>query len=317
MRQDFIRIGFKSLIQLTFTSSTPMKQLPEEMVKQNIRQEPKPEPVIFEQAPEVPKNNTNLEIPERNPQIEKPRSAGLVAPRTSKLRIAKYSCIDSRASYVEKPQNDIFDLFDTPEDSKPVAKKEQSMDDMGLSDLLNIDFTKQDIIPEPRQQPQRPSIIKTDNPLTNDILSLYNAPVNVQPNEESKEPEGIQFNSIISIEDKFFVSLKGKPIADDSALDDLFGDFSMGSSKPAHNSDFDKQQKINEKKEIIELISFKVTMIFLEKILIVLKNNQLSEGKCMGHIGLEFGGFIDPEDSQKVTLNADFSQVSSIWDNPQ
>ena len=37
----------------------------------------------------------------------------------------------------------------------------------------------------------------------------------------------------------------------------------------------------------------------------------------MGHIGLEFGGVIDPNDGEGVKLNADFTAASNIWSNPQ
>lgn len=66
----------------------------------------------------------------------------------------------------------------------------------------------------------------------------------------------------------------------------------------------------------MELISFKVTAVFLEKVLIVVKENKFSEGKCMGQIGLEFGGKIDQEEGQGVIVQTDFSNVTSIWNNP-
>lgn len=53
----------------------------------------------------------------------------------------------------------------------------------------------------------------------------------------------------------------------------------MTGPKPQQNSEEEKSQKIMEKREAIELISFKVSMTFLEKVLIVLKQNKLSEGK--------------------------------------
>jgi hypothetical protein len=81
------------------------------------------------------------------------------------------------------------------------------------------------------------------------------------------------------IDNKFFGNLQGPPITSDSALDDLFGDFA--DTKPSNNiSEHDSTQvKIQEKREAMELISFKITMVFLEKILIVFKDNKLSEGK--------------------------------------
>jgi hypothetical protein len=66
----------------------------------------------------------------------------------------------------------------------------------------------------------------------------------------------------------------------DAAIDDLFGDFGSGSKTQAKDDDeTEKQALISEKREIMELISFKINLVFLEKALIVLKNNQLSEGK--------------------------------------
>lgn len=58
-------------------------------------------------------------------------------------------------------------------------------------------------------------------------------------------------------------------------------------------------------------------MVFLEKILVVFKDNKLSEGKWMGHIGLEFGGHIDEDDGKDVFISADFWSAASIWKNSQ
>lgn len=49
---------------------------------------------------------------------------------------------------------------------------------------MNIDFTKSDL--PSVQNPKPAPVIKTDNPLTNDILSLYN-----QPKEEAKGKSSI------------------------------------------------------------------------------------------------------------------------------
>lgn len=80
------------------------------------------------------------------------------------------------------------------------------------------------------------------------------------------------------IDDKLFVSLQGPPIASNSALDDLFGDFGSKPSNEESKQD-DRQLEIQDKREAMELISFKITMVFLEKILVVFKDNKLSEGK--------------------------------------
>jgi len=37
----------------------------------------------------------------------------------------------------------------------------------------------------------------------------------------------------------------------------------------------------------------------------------------MGHIGLEFGGIIDPQDGEDVYLSANFINSRDIWRNPQ
>lgn len=65
-----------------------------------------------------------------------------------------------------------------------------------LDDLLNIDFTKSDILPE-MTTAKPASVIKSDNPITNDILSLYNLPPKQEAKEESKQPEGNQFLKIM------------------------------------------------------------------------------------------------------------------------
>lgn len=99
-----------------------------------------------------------------------------------------------------------------------------------------------------------------------------------------------------------------------SKIDDLFGDFTQPGEE---NKQDDQELEIQEKKEIMELISFKVSVVFLEKVLIIVKENKFSEGKCMGHIGIEFGGNIDQEDGQGVIVKADFSKAASVWNNPQ
>lgn len=78
-----------------------------------------------------------------------------------------------------------------------------------------------------------------------------------------------------------------------------------------------KTPRLLKNKEAIELISFKITLVFLEKVLVVFKNNKLSEGKWMGHIGIEIGGVIDQDDGKNVVIKADFSSVQNIWNNPQ
>lgn len=101
----------------------------------------------------------------------------------------------------------------------------------------------------------------------------------------------------------------------DSQIDSIFGDFTA--SDPAKPSSDDLDSKIMDKREAMELLSFKLSLTYLEKVLIVLKNNVLSEGKCMGHIGVELGGVIDPSDGEGVQLHADFTEVAGIWSNPQ
>ena len=48
--------------------------------------------------------------------------------------------------------------------------------DLGLDDLLNIDFTKSEPVSAPPQK-EKP-VVKSDNPLDS-ILSLYNSPAEV------------------------------------------------------------------------------------------------------------------------------------------
>lgn len=119
---------------------------------------------------------------------------------------------------------------------------------------------------------------------------------------------------------RYSITIPGKPIIsdDDPALDNLFGDFTTNDNKNDQNSNHkeDLELKIRENKEILDLLSFKIALIFLEKVLVVLKNNKLSEGKCMGHIGVEFASQIDPQEAQNVLLNANFSETSSIWNDP-
>lgn len=223
-------------------------------------------------------------------------------------------------SVLTPAHDDIFDLLGDSTGPKHESREEPGID-LSL-DLLNIDFTNSDLMTGPQASTAKPApVIKSDDPLTNDILSLYNLPAKKEPVVQPKSEEGK--NSISNhnnLDDKFFISLGGAPVPkeQDAAIDDLFGDFGSGSKTQAKDDDeTEKQALINEKREIMELISFKINLVFLEKALIVLKNNQLSEGKCMGHIGLEFGGVIEKEDGENVILTSDFSDVQSIWNNPQ
>lgn len=119
----------------------------------------------------------------------------------------------------------------------------------------------------------------------------------------------------------------------DDDVDDLFHDFGTDNRRfqPTPN-DFshnqsqaeseheakqrqleERQRLVYDKRETIELFSYKISMVFLEKVLIVLKNNQLSEGKCMGHVGVEFASYIDPQEAENVVLNATFTEFDNIW----
>lgn len=84
----------------------------------------------------------------------------------------------------------------------------------------------------------------------------------------------------------------------DKKMDDLFSDFTV----PDPPKPEDMSSKISEKREIMDLLGYKISLTYLEKVLIVLKNNVLSEGKCMGHIGIEFAGAIDPSDSEGMLV---------------
>ena len=200
--------------------------------------------------------------------------------------------------------------------------------DLGLDDLLNIDFTKSEPVSAPPPQKEKP-VVKSDNPLDS-ILSLYNAPAEVAKViivnfycEFRNLRLVIAIMKQVSLDDlnthsdkNFDVAVDGPPIVSDSKLDELFSSFP--SNEQAKSSEDDEKQKlINDKREAMELIGFKITLTFLEKILVVFKNNTLSEGKWMGHIGIEFGGAIDKEDGEGVLLNANFSGSGSIWNNPQ
>jgi len=145
-----------------------------------------------------------------------------------------------------------------------------------------------------------------------DIMNLYNTAPQKQPKPQEEEKT--------TKNDDFFADSKPSPSAqNESNIDDLFGDFRASQPVPENNKNNVEDDEINmqDKIEAMELISFKITMVFLEKVLVILKQNKLSEGKCLGQIGLEFGGVLDKNDGDQVILSADYTSVQEVWNNPQ
>lgn len=87
--------------------------------------------------------------------------------------------------------DDIFDLL-----GDITGPKHESIEEPGIDlslDLLNIDFTMSDLATgaqAPVIKPAPAPVIKSDDPLTNDILSLYNLPVKKDPVVQPKPDEG-------------------------------------------------------------------------------------------------------------------------------
>lgn len=78
----------------------------------------------------------------------------------------------TRMSTVYQSQSILDDLFGESEPSKP-PPKEQPVIDIGLDDLLNIDFSNTEIVPKAVVKEENPFDIVSDNPEVNQILSSY------------------------------------------------------------------------------------------------------------------------------------------------
>jgi hypothetical protein len=102
--------------------------------------------------------------------------------------------IDTRMSVLTPAHDDIFDLLGDSTGPKHESREEPGID-LSL-DLLNIDFTNSDLMAGPQASAAKPApVIKSDDPLTNDILSLYNLPAKKEPVVQPKSEEGKNFIS--------------------------------------------------------------------------------------------------------------------------
>lgn len=92
-------------------------------------------------------------------------------------------------SVLTPEHDDIFDLLGDITGPKHESREEPGID-LSL-DLLNIDFTISDLATGVQASVITPApVIKSDDPLTNDILSLYNLPVKKDPVVQQKPDEG-------------------------------------------------------------------------------------------------------------------------------
>ena len=100
--------------------------------------------------------------------------------------------------------------------------------------------------------------MSSEKSIFDEILNLYNAePISPQK-EEKKEPETAENE-----------------------------EFQFGGTG---------QSETQQRKEALELVSFKTTLVDMERCHLTSKNNKLVDGKLNGQIGIEFKGEVSSED---------------------